>query len=69
MNESSGTPQAVALQLVHLIADAEGKALRAQAVGDIPTREWILTTYHQCLLTVQDQGHHHDRLQLSAGLT
>jgi hypothetical protein len=48
------TPVGVALELTQLIAWAEGKPLnKTGGNGNAPSREWILTTYAQCLETVK----------------
>ena len=46
--------ESVALELVKLIARAEGRRLApARSARPVADREWILRTYAQCLQTVQ----------------
>jgi hypothetical protein len=46
------TTEGAAMRLLELVARAEGKSLDA-GKGSAPTRDWILKTYAQCLLTAQ----------------
>ena len=43
----------VTLKLLHLIANAEGKSFNA-AAGNAPSRAWILDTFAQCSLAVNN---------------
>ena len=45
-------PEAVALRLMDLIADAEGRTYNSNVGGKAVDREWILKTYGQCAQTV-----------------
>jgi hypothetical protein len=45
----------VAYMLFERIAHAEGKTLQGPN-GERPTREWILATYAECLVTVCNPG-------------
>jgi len=46
------SPQQVAYKLMERIAVSEGKVLYSSSTGGHPDREWILSTYAQCLQTV-----------------
>ena len=57
MVEGNGpvTPEGAALQLLRMIAQAEGKSLH-EGVGSgqsKPDRDWIVRTYRLCLLAAQ----------------
>jgi hypothetical protein len=47
-----GSPEQIAYKLMQDIAKCEGKKL----APDNASREWILGTFAQCLLTVRNQG-------------
>lgn len=51
MGENS--PEYVAYQLLHIVAEAEKVSLSADENHDMPDRDWILSTYAQCLLAVR----------------
>ncbi len=51
VNPAEGSPQHVAYRLMECIAHAEGMSLNGRQ-EDAPDREWILSTYAQCLQTV-----------------
>jgi hypothetical protein len=42
------SPEAVALELVDIIADVEQKSLQGMSANKV-TREWLLDTYAECL--------------------
>ena len=52
---SSVTPEGAALQLLRMIAHAEGKSLHegVSAGQTKPDRDWIIQTYRLCLLAAQ----------------
>ena len=49
------TPEGAALQLLRMIAQAEGKSLHegVPAGQTKPDRDWIIRTYRLCLLAAQ----------------
>jgi hypothetical protein len=49
------SPEQVAYRLMHDIAKCEGKKLNANGNHNV-SREWLLTTFAQCLLTVRRPG-------------
>jgi hypothetical protein len=51
----SVTPEGAALQLLRMIAHAEGKSLHegVSAGQSKPDRDWIIQTYRLCLLAAQ----------------
>lgn len=53
----SGTKEAVALELLKLIKKAENKTFSPDANGDysLADREWILTTYGECISTIHNR--------------
>ena len=57
MADGSGpvTPEGAALQLLRMIAQAEGKSLHEGVAGgqSKPDRDWIIRTYRLCLLAAQ----------------
>lgn len=61
MSENAQTPEAVALELLKIIAEGAGKAT---PVGDKPIlrfrsqadSKWVLDTYAECLLAVKAPG-------------
>jgi hypothetical protein len=57
MADASGsvTPEGAALQLLRMIAHAEGKSLTegVPAGQTKPDRDWIIRTYRLCLLAAQ----------------
>ena len=50
------SPEQVAYKLLEMIAFAEGKALRACAMGPKADRAYILSTYWECWRVVQGVG-------------
>jgi hypothetical protein len=51
----AATPEGAALRLLEMIAWAEGKNLCTDEPNyAAPKRDWILTTYAQCLCVVKD---------------
>ena len=50
------SPEQVAFNLMHTIANAEGMTFSPHASGKVATREWIIRTYTQCLYAVQNPG-------------
>jgi len=58
MAEIAQTPEAVALELLNLVAKVEGKALsrsNGPAAGyaeNVADRKWIISTYAECLAAV-----------------
>jgi hypothetical protein len=53
---AENSPEQVAYKLLEMIAFAEGKALRACAMGPKADRAYILSTYWECLKVVQGIG-------------
>jgi hypothetical protein len=52
------TPESAAMSLLRYIAWAEGKELALQGGNaGAPSREWILTTYAQCLALTASKSH------------
>jgi hypothetical protein len=47
------TPEGVALALLQLIARSEGISFDKGMGGKEVTREWILDTFHRCLVTAR----------------
>jgi hypothetical protein len=56
MADHNGTPEAITLQLMHLIATAESKDFHPPASQGkaTPDRAWILKTYAECLECVRN---------------
>ena len=56
MNDEHNTPEQVALSLFQLIANVEQRAMHSGATGGWRSadRQWILSTYAECLRTVQE---------------
>ena len=53
MADRNTSQQQAALDLLHLIAWAEGKETNmSTGNANAPSREWLLSTYAQCLHTV-----------------
>lgn len=53
MGENS--PEQVAFKLLQIIAHNEGKYLQASSTAaNHPDRQWLLSTYAECLRTVRD---------------
>lgn len=54
------SPEQVAFNLMKVIALSEGMALSHTAAGTpIPSRNWLLDTYAECLRTIRDPRTRH----------
>jgi hypothetical protein len=68
------SPEAVALALLEMVAVAENKDLRSTSRSNVPSKDWLLTTYAECLRTVRkgktdkerEKDHEKDKLQIPA---
>jgi len=56
VNFAHNTPEQVALALFHMIASVEQRAMHSGTTGGWKSadRQWILTTYAECLCTIQE---------------
>jgi hypothetical protein len=45
-------PEEVALSLLHMVAAIENKRISHDGSGNPATRNWLFSTYRQCLKTV-----------------
>ena len=55
LNVTSGTAEEIALHLLHIVADIEGRDLRPKSgatAGQSADRKWVLDTYDECLAVV-----------------
>ena len=67
------SPEAVALALLEMVAIAENKDLRSTSRSNVPSKDWLLATYAECLRTVRkgktdrererDKDHERDKPQ------
>jgi hypothetical protein len=51
--EAQNSPEAVALELVRILAYCEGYSLFESDTGGKPDRKWLLDTYDACLKTTK----------------
>jgi hypothetical protein len=48
----SQSPEEVALALLHMVAAIENKRISPEGTGGAASRNWLFSTYRQCLKTV-----------------
>ena len=71
MTQVIGGAQAVAYELFERVCYAEGKDIgltpNVAAAGERPTRDWIFSTYAECLAAVQSPRHSDTKIGFEAG--